>query len=106
VLKRLDEYESGDYQLEQAVGEIKSYKSQLKIRDRDIETLTKHVNKIDYLLNDVLEENDELRARLGMEPREKINVDELKDLKAVRAQESRAVVHVLRKEVCLIFIEL
>jgi hypothetical protein len=57
-------------------------------------------------LNDVLEENDELRARLGMEPREKINVDELKDLKAVRAQESRAVVHVLRKEVCLIFIPL
>ena len=100
VLKRLDEYESGDYQLEQAVGEIKSYKNQLKIRDRDIETLTKHVNKIDYVLNDVLEENDELRARLGMEPREKINVDELKDLKAVRAQESRAVVHVLRKEVC------
>ena len=28
VLKRLDEYESGDYQLEQAVGEIKSYKNQ------------------------------------------------------------------------------
>ena len=101
VLKRLDDYESGDYQLQEAVEEIKSYKSQVKVRDRDIEKLTKHVNKIDYVLNEVLEENDELRARLGMEPREKISIEELKDLKAVRAQESRAVVHVLRKEVII-----
>ena len=102
ALNRLNEYESGDYQLQQAVGEIKNYKNQVKIRDRDIETLTKHVNKIDYVLNEVLEENDELRAKLGMEPREKINVEELKDLKAVRAQESRAVVHVLQKEVRIV----
>jgi centrosomal protein CEP290 len=101
ALNRLDDYESGDYQLQQAVGEIKNNKNQIKIRDRDIETLTKHVNKIDFVLNEALEENDELRARLGMEPREKINVEELRDLKAVRAQESRAVVHVLQKEVNL-----
>lgn len=95
----MDDYESGDYQLQQAVGEIKNYKNQIKIRDRDIETLTKHINKIDYVLNEALEENDALRAKLGMEPKEKINLDELKDLKAVRAQETRAINHVLQKEV-------
>ncbi len=99
ALNRLDAYESGDYQLQDAVNEIKSLKGQIKIRDRDIETLTKHLTKIDYVLNEALEENDDLRAKLGMEPKEKISLDELKDLKAVRAQENRAFVHVLKKEI-------
>jgi centrosomal protein CEP290 len=99
ALNRLDAYESGDYQLQEAVGEIKSLKAKVKVRDRDIETLTKHLTKVDYVLNEALEENDDLRAKLGMEPKEKINLDELKDLKAMRAQENRAFVHVLKKEV-------
>ncbi len=106
ALNRLNAYESGDYQLQDAVGEIKSLKAKINIRDRDIETLTKHLTKIDYVLNDALEENDDLRAKLGMEPKEKINMEELKDLKAMRAQESRAFVHILKKEVgqiCLSF---
>jgi centrosomal protein CEP290 len=99
ALNRLKEYESGDYQLQQAVNEIKGLKSQLNVRDRNIETLTKHINKLDFTLNDILEENDDLRAKLGMEPREKINLDELNNLRALRAQENRAYVYVLQREV-------
>jgi centrosomal protein CEP290 len=99
ALNRLREYESGDYQLQQAVNEIKDLKTQIKIRERDIETLTRHLNKLDYTLNDILEENDDLRAKLGMDPREKLDLDELNNLRAVRAQENRAVIHVLKKEV-------
>ena len=58
VLNRMREYESGDYQLQQAVNEIKGLKSQIKIRDRDIENLTKNINKIDCTLNEILEENE------------------------------------------------
>lgn len=99
ALNRLKEYESGDYQLQQAVNEIKGLKSQLNVRDRNIETLTKHINKLDFTLNDILEENDDLRAKLGMEPREKINLEELNNLRALRAQENRAYVYVLQREV-------
>jgi centrosomal protein CEP290 len=99
ALTRLREYESGDYQLQQAVNEIKGLKNQIKIRDRDIETLTKHLNKLDFTLNDVLEENDDFRAKLGMQPKEKLNLDELNNLRAIKAQENRAYVYVLQREV-------
>jgi centrosomal protein CEP290 len=99
LLNRMREYESGDYQLQQAVNEIKGLKGQIKIRDRDIENLTKTVNKIDCTLNEILEENEELRAKLGMDPREKLDLEEMNNLKAVRAQENRAVMHVLKREI-------
>lgn len=99
ALNRMREYESGDYQLQQAINEIKGLKTQIKVRDRDIENLTKEVNKIDMTLNEILEENEELRAKLGMDPREKLNIEEFNNLKAVRAQENRAVMHVLKREI-------
>ena len=99
ALNRMREYESGDYQLQQAVNEIKALKNQIKIRDRDIETLTRHLNKLDMALNDVFEENEDFRAKLNMKPREKINIEELNHLRAIRAQEARTVTYVLQKEV-------
>jgi centrosomal protein CEP290 len=102
ALNRMRDYESGDYQLQQAVNEIKSLKSQIKVRDRDIETLTRHLNKLDMTLNDVLEENDDYRAKLGLAPKEKIDLDELGKIRAVRAQEARAVTYVLQREVIIL----
>jgi centrosomal protein CEP290 len=104
VLSRMRQYESGDYQLQQAVDEIKSLKSQIRVRDRDIENLTKMLNKLDYTLNEVLDDNDDMRAKLGLEPRDKLTNlglggDEFNELKAVRAQEQRAVTHVLKREI-------
>ena len=99
ALTRIREYESGDYQLQQAVAEIKTLKNQIKVRDRDIENLINNVNKLDMTLNEVLDENDDFRAKLGMGPKEKLNLDELNNLRAIRAQENRVQIYVLQREV-------
>lgn len=56
----------GIYGLEEAVAEITDFKKQIKIRDHEIETLIKEVNKLEIKINDFLDENEELRERLGM----------------------------------------
>ena len=99
ALNRNRMYEAGDYQLEQAVGEIKALKNQIKIRDRDIENLINNVNKLDVTLNEILDENDDFRAKLGMGPKEKLNLDEMNNLRAIRAQENRVQIYVLQREV-------
>lgn len=103
ALTRIREYESGDYQLEQAVAEIKALKNQIKVRDRDIQNLINNVNKLDMTLNEVLDENDDFRAKLGMGPKEKLNLDELNNLRAIRAQENRVQIYVLQREVNIYF---
>lgn len=56
----------GIYGLEEAVAEIKDLRKQVKIREHEIESLIKEVNKLELKINDFLDENEELRARLGM----------------------------------------
>lgn len=56
----------GIYGLEEAVAEIKDLRKQVKIRDHEIESLIKEVNKLELKINDLLDENEELRERLGM----------------------------------------
>lgn len=98
ALNRIRDYESGDYQLQQAVNEIKDLKSQIKIRDRDLDKRLSQLNILDETVNSILEENDMLRAKLNMDPREKIDIEELKDLKFNRDQENRAEIYMLQRE--------
>lgn len=56
----------GIYGLEEAVAEINDLKKQIRIRDHEIETLIKEGNKLELKINDFLDENEELRERLGM----------------------------------------
>ncbi|XP_072720853.1 centrosomal protein of 290 kDa isoform X5 [Ciconia boyciana] len=99
ALKRMRDYELGIYGLEEAVAEIKDFKKQIKIRDHEIETLIKEVNKLELKINDFLDENEELRERLGLEPKTMIDLNELRNSKALRQQQHRAENQILLQEI-------
>ena len=49
--------------------------------------------------NDLLDENEELRERLGLNPREPIDVTDYRKKKLLRMNEDRALNRILQKEV-------
>ncbi|XP_070611887.1 centrosomal protein of 290 kDa isoform X3 [Erythrolamprus reginae] len=99
TLKRVKDYETGIYGLEDAVAEIKGLKKQLKIRNSEIETLIKEVNKLEFKINDLLDENEDLREQLGLDPKTMIDLTELKNSKALKQQQYKAENQVLLKEI-------
>ncbi|XP_036025462.1 centrosomal protein of 290 kDa [Onychomys torridus] len=99
ALKRLKDYESGVYGLEDAVIEIKHCKAQIKIRDGEIEVLTKEINKLEMKINDVLDENEALRERAGLEPKTMIDLTEFRNSKRLKQQQYRAENQILLKEI-------
>ncbi|XP_051498711.1 centrosomal protein of 290 kDa isoform X3 [Apus apus] len=99
TLKRMRHYELGIYGLEEAVAEIKDLKKQIKKRDHEIETLIKEVNKLELKINDFLDENEELRERLGLEPKTMIDLNELRSSKALKQQQFRAEKQILLQEI-------
>ncbi|NXG65233.1 CE290 protein, partial [Hemiprocne comata] len=99
TLKRMRHYEQGIYGLEEAVAEIKDLKKQIKIRDHEIETLIKEVNKLELKINDFLDENEELRERLGLEPKTMIDLNEFRSSKALKQQQFRAEKQILLQEI-------
>ncbi|ETE69450.1 Centrosomal protein, partial [Ophiophagus hannah] len=98
TLKRMKDYETGIYGLEDAVAEIKGLKKQLKIRNNEIETLIKEVNKLEFKINDLLDENEDLREKLGLDPKTMIDLTELKNSKALKQQQYKAENQILLKE--------
>uniref|UniRef100_A0A663MKM7 Centrosomal protein 290 n=1 Tax=Athene cunicularia TaxID=194338 RepID=A0A663MKM7_ATHCN len=98
ALKRMKDYELGIYGLEEAVAEIKGLKKQIKIRDHEIETLIKEVNKLELKINYFLDENEELRERLGLEPKTMIDLDEFRNSKVLKQQQYRAENQILLQE--------
>ncbi|XP_075712918.1 centrosomal protein of 290 kDa [Rhinoderma darwinii] len=99
AIRRMKEYETGIYGLEEAVAEIKELKTHLKIRDREIETLTTDINKLELKVNEVLDENEDFRERLGLDPKTVIDLTEYKNVKALKQQQYRAENQVLLKEI-------
>ncbi|XP_021241017.1 centrosomal protein of 290 kDa [Numida meleagris] len=99
TLKRMKDYELGVYGLEEAVAEIKDLKKQIKIRDHEIEMLIKEVNKLELKINDFLDENEELRERLGLEPKAMIDLNEFRNSKTLKQQQYRSENQILLKEI-------
>ena len=87
------------YGLPEAVTEIKELKQQITVRDRTIEELTRLVNKCEEKINDLYDEADSLRDKLGYAPLEPIDLTEYRMKKGIRMQEDRALNRILQKEV-------
>ncbi|KAM7178896.1 centrosomal protein of 290 kDa isoform 1-T1 [Macrochelys suwanniensis] len=99
ALKQMRDYETGIYGLEEAVAEIKDLKKQIKIRDHETEGLIKEVNKLELKISDFLDENEDLRERLGLDPKTMIDLTEFKNSKALKQQQYKAENQILLKEI-------
>ncbi|XP_070190390.1 centrosomal protein of 290 kDa-like [Littorina saxatilis] len=99
ALERMQQYERGEYGLEEAVMEIKEKKTQVNVRDRQIEELTQYINKAELKINEILDENEELRYRLGMDPRAPLDLTEFRKNKAIRQEEEKALNFILQRQI-------
>ncbi|NXS35581.1 CE290 protein, partial [Pomatostomus ruficeps] len=99
TLKRMRDYELGIYGLEEAVAEIKDLRKQVKVQEHEIESLIKEINKLELKINDFLDENEELRERLGLEPKIMIDLNEFRNSKALKQQQYRAENQILLQEI-------
>jgi chromosome segregation ATPase len=88
-----------NYELRDAVQEIRHLKEQLKLKDRQLEEVAQYASRNELTVHEVNDENEELRAKLGMDPRTPMTVEQLKTARMTRTEANQAVVQVLQKEV-------
>ncbi|TPX37071.1 hypothetical protein SmJEL517_g00935 [Synchytrium microbalum] len=96
---RMEKYEEGTYGLREASREIKELQLQRSMRDKEILDLTKRANDFEAQICDFLEENSELRRRLGIDEKTTIDTSNLNTKKHIELEQVKALNQTLRGEV-------
>ncbi|KAJ1345213.1 hypothetical protein BSLG_000727 [Batrachochytrium salamandrivorans] len=97
--ERIDSYEKGIYGLSDAVHEIKNAKLQMNIIVRENHDYVRQINNLEAHTGDLIEENQELRSRLGIKKDTSIDLSNLQHVKALEAEKSKSLNIRLREEI-------